>query len=237
VFQLDVIDIPLDDVSVAAIGRYLAGLLDRLSASGRVLSVTRLAVGDVERAQAIASAGFYHVETLEQLLLTPDRFQRVPHPPEGCILREAMPADLPLLERWAAGSFSDSRFHLDPNLSRSAADERYRQWIQNGLESEEETVLSYEDEVGDLVSFLQYRPKDKQHVWVGLGGLHPKLRSSGIVHAITSGYYQRLVEAGFEQITTTVPVQRFRMLAIYQRLGFRVESVQNIFHAYRDRTY
>lgn len=230
-FGLDVWDIDPGATPAAALQVALAGFV--ASRSQPHLLVTRLPIDDVARHAAVTACGFYPVEaTLEPQVglrfVTPIASRM----PEGLLVRAGTPADLALLTPLAMSAFVSDRFHLDPYLSKAAADLRYAQWLERALAAAEPVwVLA---EVGsDLAcGFFHVRAVDTKTVSLMLAAVDAPRRLVGAGPVLYQEVLGRCREAGFRFAKTRISLANPDALDIYARLGFRLGPAQLTFHRY-----
>jgi ribosomal protein S18 acetylase RimI-like enzyme len=152
-------------------------------------------------------------------------------------MRPSRPDDLTVLEGLSAGSFSLDRFHTDPRISPTRADQMHAYWIRNSINGSAcDAVLVAEDDSGRPVGFLTYNLRDEEPEHLGdlriasviLNAVDPKCRRQGIYSQMLSMVLLECQgQVDFLQVetqTNNTPVQR-----CWCNLGLRpVESGLNL---------
>ena len=152
-------------------------------------------------------------------------------------LRPASPEDARLLENLAAESFTLDRFHADPRISPTRADQLHRFWIRNSLTgSAAQSVLVAENDLGQVCGFLTYNVRDEAPDRLGglriarviLNAVDGNERGQGIYPQMLSTVILECQgQADFLQVETQVnnyPVQR-----CWARMGLApIESGLNL---------
>jgi RimJ/RimL family protein N-acetyltransferase len=141
------------------------------------------------------------------------------------------PHHLPVLRSIARVSHRDSRFYCDPNL-RAKSDDLFETWIVKSCDDYADRVLVAEFE-GAAVGYitLDYRsPADSQ---IGLFAVGPQARGRGIGQQLVRCGLEWLRSQGASESRVVTQGRNLGALRLYQKAGFRVETLQLWYHLWR----
>jgi len=138
--------------------------------------------------------------------------------------------DINKLADIAANVFKIDRFHSDPNLSKTSADEYYRNWVINSFNGYSDgAILPMID--NKIVGFMTYKINnvDDQTSTLVLNAVDSEYMGQGIYHnMMKKGTLDLLKQSKKIRVGTQVdniPAQR-----TWQRLGYKLVEVKYIFH-------
>jgi ribosomal protein S18 acetylase RimI-like enzyme len=142
-------------------------------------------------------------------------------------------SEIEQLAKIASDVFRIDRFHSDPNLSKDDANRYYYQWVKNSFNGFSDGVIlpSIQNKV---VGFTTYKINnvDFETSTLVLSAVNPDYAGRRIYHnMILKGTNYLLSKSNKIRVGTQVdniPVQR-----TWQRLGYKLISVDYIFHHYR----
>lgn len=190
---------------------------------GPLFAFARLPAGDVAGASLLEDAGFRLAETglvFEKPLVPGDRAT----PAQG--VRFACPEDAARVREIAGRGFSQSRFHLDPNIPGDAADALKAAWAGNFFSGKRGDAMVVAEEDGAVVGFLLLLAASDVLV-VDLVAVDAAWRGRGLAKAMllfaeASGPFS-LYRVGTQ---ASNPVA----MALYASLGFRPVRASHVFH-------
>ncbi|MBE7559737.1 hypothetical protein HS125_12635 [bacterium] len=143
----------------------LASLLARAEedwrTAGIALLYAKVRMEHLPAQRALARHGFSPVGGWINYGLWLERWEcpRLTHPAS---LRPATAEDARILENLAAQSFALDRFHSDPRISPTRADQLHRFWIRNSVTGKAaQAVLVAENDLGQVSGFLTYNIRDE----------------------------------------------------------------------------
>lgn len=205
----------------------------RLAERGGAFAHASLPPGDVQLARLLCRHGFYPVETLLTMKLTLGEMRpAVERPPAEMALRPATPAEGPELCAIAESAFTADRFHLDPNLKPELADERYRRWLSEGLDSGD-AVLVYEDRGrGRIVGFLHFREAGESTLSMSLGAVAKQYQGTGVGAAMIQIGLEEYRRRGFLFAETRISTNNLPVMETLSMLGFRLRAAATTFHGF-----
>ena len=120
-----------------------------------------------------------------------------------------------------------SRFHLDANLPESVYLTLYRLWIERSLKGEIATDVLVYRENGHVLGVLTYKI-NADAVDIGIVAVSSKAAGKGIGSKLMQSFLSRMADG----TKISVATQKRNRIAChyYDKNGFRVESVTNIYH-------
>ncbi|WP_428123965.1 hypothetical protein [Dissulfurimicrobium sp.] len=124
----------------------------------------------------------------------------------------------------ARGSFSDDRFHMDPNCPRELADLRFFNWARDLIS--DPGVMIYIAMIGeDVVGFLA----QKQDQLI-LAGFKQQFARSGLGDFLWLSTLSNMMAHGFDCVNTRISTNNTAVLNLYARLGFKFKNPASMFH-------
>lgn len=128
------------------------------------------------------------------------------------------------------GSFS--RFNIDPNFERTAYKRMYTEWIKNSLNhSIADEVFVFEN--GQKKLGLVTVGKKGTRADIGLLGVDTNARGQGIASALIAKVEEFALNNKFEELQVVTQGGNKPACMLYEKCGFAVESVINIFHVWK----
>lgn len=184
---------------------------------------------DAESVRAAEDVGFRLVDVRVTLsrALAPDEWSPTDTPPDE--IGPFTPEDVPALRSIARTSHRDTRFYYDPHFPRERCDALYERWIEKSCAGHADAVLVARAQ-GHPVGYVACHLGPDDTGQIGLIALDATTRGQGLG--------ERLVRAslcwfaGNEARRTTVATQgrNIHGLRLYEKLGFRTDSVQLWYH-------
>jgi ribosomal protein S18 acetylase RimI-like enzyme len=204
-----------------------------LTATGRDLDETpipaetpcfvdgKVPVSDIETSHRFQNAGFRLIDT--NILL-----ERPAWPiARSRTARPADAGDRDAIERIAATAFTFSRFHLDPEIPKSAADSIKRAWAGNFFEGErgDHMIVSVVEDV--VAGFLQVLHQGDLMV-IDLVAVDPRFRGKGLARDMIAFAESHM--HGIERIQVGTQAANARSLHAYVGDRFQFISATYVFH-------
>jgi len=150
----------------------------------------------------------------------------------SCLVRYAKPEDRGPVVELARNSFTYSRFHLDPAISREIADAIKADWVGNYFAGTrgDQMVIATVDEV--VAGFVQLLHGDEGTLIIDLIAVGEKFRRQGIardmIHFAESGM------EGIQRIRVGTQIANTSPMRLYESLGFRVTESHYVFHYHHE---
>ena len=129
----------------------------------------------------------------------------------------------------AGSSFTKSRFHLDPLISKETADLVKREWAGNffkGLRGKWMVLAEVEDKV---VGFLQLLKKSDSTIVIDLIAIKANMQGKGIAGSMISFANSECLETPGD-IKVGTQISNIQSLAFYIKHGFRIISADYVLH-------
>lgn len=190
------------------------------------LAYIRINSNEFQKKGVLVKSGFLQCETAFKIHLPSLQAYDLPLPIKVLQIHEIQKQDFRLVYENIGGMFKYSRFHEDPLIPRSLADERMHSWIKD-LEEKRISGLLYKTEANVLVAYMFFRAVDYE-VDLILGGAVPgKNMYAAVFWASLIDYFKR---RGFKKISTTISAINDGMLSLYLGLGFKISRSLIDFH-------
>lgn len=232
-FGFPVYELSVDETAApdaVAIARGLASLDD----GDASLVCTKVDQQAVPLLCALAQNGFYPVETVLEVegelayAATLPRQAKIP-----VRLRPAQVADLPEMIRIASAAFWSDRFHLDPNLSNDAADERYARWVERAFDSDD-LLFAYErTDESAIIGFYQVRKVADHMVDLTLAAVDPTLTGLGLGSVLYRTVMAECVAMGYTTAQSRIVARNLPVLNIFSAMRFAFQGAQTSLHRFR----
>ena len=185
----------------------------------------KVAVADLEACHALESLGFRLIDTNVQFEKTlPDRAM----PPQGCLVRSAVPSDQEAVAGIAGSSIIFSRFHLDPRIPRQVADLLKAEWTRNFFRGSRGQAMIVAEHEGTVAGFLQALRPEPATLIIDLIATDRRFQRRGIASAMCRFLETLFPEARRARVGTQVA--NTPSLLLYTRLGYAFASAQYVFH-------
>ncbi|WP_190346225.1 GNAT family N-acetyltransferase [Sphaerospermopsis sp. FACHB-1194] len=162
--------------------------------------------------------GFYYCDTLIEPYCTSERlltYQR-----EGIDICE--PLNIEDISEIVYGAFTYDRFHRDFNINQNLADLRYDLWLRDLWQSKKVFSLMF---YGSVVGFWAYSDNK-----ILLHALSKEYRGKGLSKYFWSVACKRLLEKGYQELTSSISISNVAVLNLYLSLGFKFRNSVDIYH-------
>lgn len=170
--------------------------------------------------QFLHSHGFYYCDTLIEPRCDAAKLHTTQHS-AATVGKDATTNQL--LEI-CHGAFTHDRFHRDFNLSKSAADARYDNWLDQLISANQVYSLFWE---GELAGFIAH-----QGSMLTLHALAESYRGKGLAKYWWSAVCNDLVRDGFDDIRSSISVSNTAVLNLYASLGFSFYGPKDVYHRF-----
>lgn len=144
-------------------------------------------------------------------------------------VRFAVPADRDGVMSVARDSFRYSRFHLDPYVPKSTADEIKACWAGNYFTGQRGNFMVVADVDARIAAFLQLLSPDEGPLTIDLIAVEERVRGKGLARA--------MIRFAAERCPNPIPMRVGTQAAnvgsvrLYESLGFRMISSAYVLHA------
>lgn len=231
-FGFPVYELRLDERADLDVGD-LAEFLQRFDTPEGSLVCVKVDQGSVPLLYVLAMNGFYPVETM--LEVEGDLAFAATLPREAKIpvrLRPATRDDLPVMTRIASEAFWSDRFHLDPNLSDDAADERYARWVIRAFESDDQLFAYERTDSSEVIGFYQVREVSPDRVDLTLAAVDPSLTGLGLGSVLYRSVIAECAAQGYVTAQTRIVARNLPVLNIFSAMRFSFRCAQTSLHRF-----
>lgn len=201
--------------------------------SGKAFVFAKLPPASVEAVRDLGNAGFSLVDTSIVLEKAPGSSRGTAEVPTTSV-NPAVPADYTAATNIAGSCFEFSRFHLDPLIPNSIANNIKREWVTNycaGRRGAELLVAKVEGRVSGFLAVLTAGADSSRVAIIDLIAVAPEWRRCGVAGALVSRFVQGWEDrAGVLRVGTQLANQP--SLRLYQNHGFKVVDSSYVMHAH-----
>lgn len=175
-------------------------------------------VNPLENKRLLHEHGFYYCDTLIEPHCNAGRL-RTAHHPDASISKCIDTQDALAI---CHGAFAHGRFHRDFNLSKSAANLRYDNWLRQLMDEQHVYGLYWQ---GELAGFIGYSGNN-----LLLHALAEKYRGKGLSKYWWNAVCNELLVAGNDEVKSSISSTNLAVLTLYSSLGFSFKNPQDIYH-------
>lgn len=186
----------------------------------------RIATHEVGTSHRLEECGFRLVDTA----LTLEAQLPASVETAGRRVRFAVSADEAAVFDIARQSFRYSRFHLDPEIPRSLADEVKAQWAKNFFSRQRGDYMVIAEHDGLVVGFLQAISAADRVLCIDLIAVHPDHRGLGLAAEMIRFAFRECGRPCAIRVSTQSA--NIPSLMLYHKLGFRVAASHHVFHSH-----
>ncbi len=162
--------------------------------------------------------GFYYCDTLLEPWCDATRLRKFSHP-DADVSRIAH-AD-PIREI-CRGAFIHGRFHRDFQLSRSAADLRYENWLNQLIEAGQVFTLAWQRQPAGFIGYSGHS--------LVLHAVATEFRGKGLAKYWWSLVCRRLLDSGHPVVNSSVSAANLAVVNLYASLGFSFGHARDMYH-------
>ncbi len=136
--------------------------------------------------------------------------------------------ELPLVSNIAARSFKYERFHVDPFIDPVFGDARYRAWVENSYNNENQNLLKATLN-GNILGFFMVE-YIKNSVYWHLTAISPEWQGKGNGSRVWMAMIEFHKNNYIEKVFTTISARNVPVHNLYSKLNFRFQSPEMTFH-------
>lgn len=197
----------------------------RAAQSRPVFLYAKLPTYSVGALRQLDELGFHVVDTT----VTFERPAGGP-PSASASTRQAGPEDRDAIMDLARQCFSHSRLHLDPAISRQAADHSRAEWAGNFFAGRRGDHMIVGESDGALAGFAQLLGPTDGTLTIDLIGVAASFRRRGIAGALVAAAG---AIPGTRTLRVGTQIANIPSLRLYESLGFRIVDTQYVLHYHR----
>jgi dTDP-4-amino-4,6-dideoxy-D-galactose acyltransferase len=225
-----VIDVRADDAAPT-----ISRELHNRSAHAPCFFSAKIPTRDVVTLANATQAGFFVVDVNVTFdwLATADSRVRKYAPDNGLSVGVAERDDEPGIEEIAAHCFTFSRFHLDPIIQVSVANNIKREWARSALASRaaEIYVARQHDNVGGFLAVLETKTQSGSDAIIDLVGVDARFQGKGAGGALSQMFVERWKDRA-NRLRVGTQISNIPAMRLYESLGFRVTETSYVLHAH-----
>lgn len=181
--------------------------------------------------QGFESVGFQTVDSVAEfgkeieLTQRPQRLQ-APKLPSGYSFRPATPEDAEAVANLALKTFSLSRFHNDPILTRTQAERVHFEWAKNCCTGKQADQVWLIETKHEIVGFITNKLKNKIGV-IDLIAVSSGESGRGFGRALMQQSESWFTACDCKEISVQTQANNYAAMALYAHCGFRIRLTQN----------
>jgi dTDP-4-amino-4,6-dideoxy-D-galactose acyltransferase len=150
-------------------------------------------------------------------------------------VRPAQPDDAARLREIARVSHRTTRFYADPRFPDTRCDDLYEHWLQSSLDGWADTVLVVERD-GRAAGYVTcHVDRGAGTAAIGLVAVAPEARRRGLGGTLVAGALTWCDAHGVARLTGATQGRNVTAIRVFERSGFRTESVALWLHGWYDR--
>lgn len=204
------------------------------SPKGYALMSARVDSDHSSRIDALQEQGFLVREVSLHPVLLRSHAKKLTENSIDVVVQEATGLDLEPLSKIAASSFQISRFHREPQVSNSSANNRFANWVATSLSNPSHTVLNAMNDSGEILGFFIISFENRIATWL-LTVMSSDYKESGVTKKLWSKMIEECWERGATRIETTISTDNLKVVGLYPTLGFRFEKTSWVLHKFVNR--
>ena len=216
------------------------GVLDAAQASGAGLLLRRLRSSRLGEIRTLEELGYRLADNVVTMTTKVSTVET--NLPAGVTVRALTVADAPLAQALMKGSFSLSRFFLEPIL-QARGEAVYSQWLNNAFACDAAPVGRVVECDGQLAGFTMWTRDATVSMEVGhalalldLFVVGAQWRGRGLGAALLSDTLREMGRTGAQQVEASTWIGQTAAMATYQKLGFAVRENLLSFHLDLEKT-
>lgn len=175
---------------------------------------------------AVRNKGFLVDEKVTYLKELPKKSRKKKHVGIKSYLKRKLVPRLRFLSL-EAGVYS--RYRVDPHCEKGEFEKLYTEWIKNSLSGKiARDVLVYLNK-GKEIGFITMGEKNGR-CNIGLIAVDPAFRSEGVGGKLLDAAFDKAVRWGYREMDVVTQMGNIGACRFYEKNGFKLESVVNIYH-------
>lgn len=147
----------------------------------------------------------------------------------GPLIRLSTEEDVARLRAIARASHRDSRFYFDANFPAPLCDLLYETWIEKSCRGYADAVLVAE-RLGEASGYISCHLSDEATGEIGLLGVEARAQGEGLGQYLVEAALRWFAARGMERVTVVTQGRNSRAQRLYQKCGFRTQSVRLWYH-------
>ncbi|MBI4383894.1 MAG: GNAT family N-acetyltransferase [Nitrospinae bacterium] len=147
----------------------------------------------------------------------------------GMTVREPLDEDMEAVKHIACTSFIYDRFHSDPEIPDSAADQLHANWIEDSFAKNADDRVLLAEKSGNILGFVSYSVSEKCNRELGLRILniillasHRESRNKNVAKALTLKVLELARRDHFDFVHVGTQLRNVKANNLYLKLGFQL---------------
>jgi hypothetical protein len=232
-FGLDTFEVSLDVSSHEFIDAATRELNELTNISNPAIFYGRINANKIHEKIVLLKSNFFACETQLQIFNTLSGY-RAPKELGARRMPINKATDLDYIDvcKVAENTFSYSRFHEDPFVSKNLANIRMKSWSED-MQRNETPLLVSRGKGGEIDSFIFYKVIDDKRIELILGGSVPG--KGALTPVFWASLMEHFCELGYKYIETKISASNVSILNIYLFFQFKVKNTYIDFHKHIHR--
>ena len=137
------------------------------------------------------------------------------------------------IEQIAAHCFTFSRFHLDPNIGLTRANEVKRQWARNACRGRASAVYvaRQKHQVRGFLAVLESKSDNGTDAIIDLVGVDAACQGQGGGRALSMMFIDQW-RGRANRLRVGTQISNIRAMRLYESIGFRITETSYVLHAH-----
>ncbi len=145
----------------------------------------------------------------------------------------AVVSELPEILNISSTAFRNERFHVDPRLDSSLADQRYCNWVKNCINHPTQQLYAVKTDSKIVAFFITEMLPDNTCYW-HLNAVAPSMQGQGLGKQAWITMLNQAKRQGAKKVQTSIVARNHRVLNLYAQLNFRFPPPLMTLHWVRD---
>lgn len=194
--------------------------------SGAELIIVRVPANFTSQKSFLQRSGFKFIDrTLDPVIQLKHRSNLDPELHiQMCTLEE-----LDAVKAIARKSFQHTRYHLDANIKKSAADARMAEWVESSFYSPSQKICLVKNLENRIVAFIIVDSAREESHWL-LTSISEDFAGTGAGTASWNAMLNFELGRGTKLVSTRISSANIPALNLYRKLNFSLTNPQDIFH-------
>jgi len=138
--------------------------------------------------------------------------------------------DAPRLGRLAMISYPHSRFAVDPQFPRDSSKKLFKEWVTRSITGHFDDCVWVAEAGRALAGFISCRRSSREIGQIGLIGVTPLFRGKNIGASLAAQAFRWFQQNRISTVRVVTQGSNIAAQRLYQRCGFRTESVELWYH-------
>ncbi|MBI4389683.1 MAG: GNAT family N-acetyltransferase [Nitrospinae bacterium] len=190
---------------------------------------SRVNASDLPAVCVLQRNGYHAVDGLLTLSYSVKRAPAIHDGGFGMTVRKPLHEDMTAVKQIASTSFVYDRFHSDPEIHDSAADQLHANWIEDSFAKNADDRVLIAEKDGKVLGFISYSVSEKCDRELGLRILniillasHRESRNKNVAKALTLKVLELARQDHFDFVHVGTQLRNIKATNLYLKLGFQL---------------